>query len=63
MIVILLLILFSFSFAQDTLIRWEEEVNLSQDTVYNLTPWIECKDNYVHIVWEELDNGVYCTWW
>ncbi|MGB3342228.1 MAG: T9SS type A sorting domain-containing protein [bacterium] len=59
MIVILLLILFSFSFAQDTLIRWEEEVNLTQDTVYNLYPWIECQDNYVHIVWAELDNGVY----
>ena len=59
MIVILLLILFSFSFAQDTLIRWEEEINLSQDTVYNFYPWIECQDNYVHIVWAELDNGVY----
>jgi|GEM_PF-6971832 len=59
MIIILLLALISFSLAQDTLIRWEEEVNLTQDTVYNLYPWIECEDNYVHIVWAELDNGVY----
>jgi len=51
MIIILLLALISFSFAQDTLIRWEEEINLSQDTVYNFYPWIECQDNYVHIVW------------
>ena len=51
MIIILLLALISFSFAQDTLIRWEEEVNLSQDTVYNFYPWIECQDNYVHVVW------------
>ena len=53
MIIILILILFSFSLAQDTLIRWEEEVNLTQDSIYNLYPWIECKDNYVHVLWAE----------
>ncbi len=59
MIVILLLILFSFSFAQDTLIRWEEEINLSQDTVYNFYPWIECQNQYVHAVWVEMNKSVY----
>ena len=59
MLIILLLALISFSLAQDTLIRWEPEVNLTQDTIYNLYPWIECQDNYVHVVWAELDNGVY----
>ncbi len=52
MIIILVLALISFSFAQDTLIRWEEEVNLSQDTVYNFYPWVECKNSYIHIVWK-----------
>jgi hypothetical protein len=47
------MLLVFFLFIQDTLIRWEPEVNLSQDTVYNFYPWIECKDNYVHLVWAE----------
>lgn len=57
-VLVIFLIAISFLYSQDTLIRWEPEVNLTQDTVYNLSPWIECKDNYVHIVWEKLDRAV-----
>ena len=28
-------------------------MNLTQDSIYNLYPWIECKDNYVHVLWAE----------
>ncbi len=44
--------------AQDTLIRWETPVNLSNDTVFNIHPWIEAQGNYVHAVWVEMDKRV-----
>ncbi|MEO0142748.1 MAG: T9SS type A sorting domain-containing protein [candidate division WOR-3 bacterium] len=48
-----------FLILQDTLIRWEPEVNLSQDTSYNFYPWIECLDSFVHIVWNSQNGYVY----
>jgi hypothetical protein len=58
-VIIVFALWFSWVCAQDTLIQWEPEVNLTQDSVVNLYPWVVCRDNYVHLVWAQLDNAIY----